>query len=68
MDFAHAIFDGEAVAAVWLISSGVGATFGRLVATSLRRPRGLRSEWTAIGGAVGCAWGFLAMVAAIASQ
>ncbi len=61
------MFIGTAVLGVWLAFSGFGAVLGRATAAALHRSE-RRSEWAAIGGAVGCAWGLLAMVAAIASQ
>jgi hypothetical protein len=67
MSYAQVILGGEAIAIVWLTFSGVGAMVGRLAASLTHRPRMVRSEWTAIGGAVGCAWGFLAMIGAMAT-
>lgn len=67
MNYIHLIFGAEAVAIVWLAFSGVGAMLGRFTASVLNRPSLVRSEWTAFGGAVGCAFGFLTTIAAIAT-
>jgi hypothetical protein len=61
-------FSGVAVMAVWLTFSAVGALLGKCAAVVLRSSTAKRSEWTALGGAVGCVSGFLAMIEAIANM
>jgi hypothetical protein len=64
MPFGNVVLNGVAMAAVWLTGSGLGARLGNLAAVALRRSAEDRSDWIAIGGALGCAWGLLAMVVA----
>jgi hypothetical protein len=60
MQIANVMLGGFATAL--LTYSGVGAMFGSLAALVSRRPADVRSEWTAIGGALGCVAGLLAMI------
>jgi hypothetical protein len=64
MLFANVVLNGAAVVAVWLATSGIGAMLGNFAAVALRRSAEERSDWIALGGALGCAWGFLLMVLA----
>jgi hypothetical protein len=66
MLFANVVLNGAAMAAVWLTTSGLGAMLGNLVAIALRRSAEVRSNWIALGGALGCICGFLVMLLAIA--
>ncbi len=65
--YANVVLDGAGVAAVWLTSSGIGAMIGNFAAVFERKPPDVRAELTAWGGAMGCAFGFLLMVCAIAA-
>ena len=66
MDSLEVIFSGIGVVAVWPILSGFGVMLGNFAAVVLGRPAKERSEWIALGAAVGCLCGFLAMLGAIA--
>jgi hypothetical protein len=63
--FANVVLNGAAMAAVWLTGSGLGAMLGNFAAVALRKSAEERSNWIALGGAFGCAWGLLVMVFAI---
>jgi hypothetical protein len=62
MLFANVVLKGAAMVAVWLTGSGLGAMLGNFAAVVLRKSAEKRSHWTALGGALGCGWGLLAMV------
>jgi hypothetical protein len=64
MLFANVVLNGAAVVVVWLATSGIGAMLGNFAAVARRRSAEERSDWIALGGALGCAWGFLLMVLA----
>jgi hypothetical protein len=53
------------MAAVWLTTSGLGAMLGNFAGVVLRKSAEKRLHWTALGGALGCGCGFLAMLVAI---
>jgi glycopeptide antibiotics resistance protein len=65
MPFGNVVLNGVAMAAVWLTGSGLGAMLGNLAAVVFGKSAEKRSQWIAVGGALGCGWGFLAMVLAI---
>jgi hypothetical protein len=65
MLFANVVLSGAAMVAVWLTTSGVGAMLGNFAAVVLRKSAEVRSNWIAVGGAFGCAWGVLVMIFAI---
>jgi hypothetical protein len=65
MLFANAVLNGAAMVAVWLTTSALGAMLGNFAAVALRRSAEERSNWIALGGALGCAWGLLLMIFAI---
>jgi F0F1-type ATP synthase membrane subunit c/vacuolar-type H+-ATPase subunit K len=66
MNSLDSIFNEIGVVAVWLTGVGFGVMIGNFVAVVLRRPAKQRSEWTALGAALGCVIGFFAMVGEIA--
>ena len=67
MDSLTTIFGSVGVVTVWPILSGAGVMLGNFAAVVLRKPAEKRSEWTALGAAVGCVFGFFAMIGAIAN-
>jgi hypothetical protein len=64
--YANVVLEGAAVAAVWLTSSGIGAMIGNFAAVLENKPPDQRAQWRDLGGAMGCAFGFLLMVCSIA--
>jgi hypothetical protein len=68
MLFGGVILNCAAVVALWPTASGIGVMLGNFAAVVLRRSAEERSEWTARGGALGCAIGFLVMVCALGIQ
>jgi hypothetical protein len=65
---ANVVLDGAAVAAVWVASGAIGAMIGNFAAVAERKSRDERQDWIAVGWAMGCAFGLLLMVCAIAAQ
>jgi len=65
MLFGNVVLNGAAMVAVWLTGSGLGAMLGNVAAVTLRRSAEERSNWIALGGALGCGGGLLGMVFAI---
>jgi len=65
--YANVLTDGASIAAVWLGASGIGAMIGNFAAVADKKTPEERAHWVAVGGAMGCAFGFLLMLCAIAS-
>jgi hypothetical protein len=65
MPFGNVVLNGVAMAAVWLTVSGIGAMLGNFIAVVRRMPASERSDWTALGGAIGCAIGLLLTICAL---
>ena len=63
--YADIVLDGVKVLGVWLTSAGVGAMIGNFAAVLESRSPEERANWRDVGGAVGCAFGFLLMLCAI---
>jgi len=63
---ADIVLDGIKVLGVWLTAGGVGAMIGNFAAVAERKSKDERAHWRDIGGAVGCAFGLLLMLCAIA--
>jgi hypothetical protein len=55
MLFANVVLNGAAMVAVWLTTSAFGAMLGNFAAVALHRSAEERSNWIALGGALGCA-------------
>jgi uncharacterized protein YqgC (DUF456 family) len=68
MESINLIFSGVGVVAVLPVLSGAGVMLANFAAVVLGKPAAQRSEWTALGAAVGCVCGFFAMLAAIATE
>jgi len=66
LPYANVVLESAAVAAVWLTSSGIGAMIGNFAAVLEHKSPEERAYWTALGGAMGCAFGFLLMICSIA--
>jgi hypothetical protein len=64
---ADAIDVGVKVISVWISSAAVGAMLGGFAAVAQKKPRETRQDWAELGGAMGCAFGFLLMVCAVAA-
>jgi hypothetical protein len=64
---ADAVDIGLKVAGVWISSGAIGAMLGGFAAVAQGKPRDKRQDWAELGGAMGCAFGFLLMVCAIAA-
>ncbi|MCW2980000.1 MAG: hypothetical protein JWO14_1727 [Solirubrobacterales bacterium] len=65
MLFGNVVLNGAAMVAVWLTTPGLGAMLGNFAAVALRRSADERSDWIALGGALGCICGLLVMLLAI---
>jgi len=65
LPYADVVLDGVKILAVWLTSAGVGAMLGNFAAVLEGKPADVRAHWRDVGGAVGCAFGFLLMLCAI---
>jgi hypothetical protein len=65
--FADAVDVGLKVIGVWISSAAVGAMLAGFAAVAQRKPRETRQDWAELGGALGCAFGFLLMVCAVAA-
>lgn len=63
--YANVVLDGAAVAAVWATSGAIGAMLGNFAAVAERKSRKERQDWTSVGWAMGCAFGFLLMLCAV---
>ena len=67
LPFANVALDCVAVAGVWLTAGGIGAMIGNFAAVLERKSSEERGHWTAVGWAMGCAFGFFLMICAIAA-
>jgi hypothetical protein len=64
---ADVVDDCLKVAAVWVSSGAIGTMLGSAGAVAQKKPLKTIELWGFLGGAMGCAFGFLLMICAVAA-